>query len=304
MFSVVIPLYNKEKSVKNTIGTVINQTITDFELLVINDGSTDKSREIVAGINDDRIRIVDKPNGGISSSRNEGIMRARYDYIAFLDADDLWESDFLETIHKLITDYPNADCYATGYACKYNNTTLNVFGVRKRGIIHDFFKQVYKAPVMHSSSVCVKKSTFNKVGHFNTAIRRGEDYDMWARLGRAATIAATPEVKVWYRLNVENSAMVGLHKPQTLWLYNIPPESYKDKDQKRYYKRFIHRQVLEYLIKGKFKWARQIASHNRKVANWYSYFLIARSIQFRQFMSWAKLLGKRFFGRKKHLSSG
>jgi cellulose synthase/poly-beta-1,6-N-acetylglucosamine synthase-like glycosyltransferase len=134
-------------------------------------------------------------------------MLARYNYIAFIDADDHWEPDFLETIKKLITDYPDADCYTTGYACTYNNTTLNVFGTHKRGIIRDFFKQVYKGPVMHSSSICVKKSTFDKVGYFNTAIRRGEDYDMWARLGRTACIAATPEVKVWYRLDAENSAM-------------------------------------------------------------------------------------------------
>ena len=282
----------------------MDQTVTDFELLVVNDGSTDNSREIVANIKDDRIKIVDKLNGGISSSRNEGILLARYDYIAFLDADDLWEPDFLETINKLITDYPDADCYATGYACKYNNTTLNVFGAPKRGIIRNFFKQVYKAPVMHSSSVCVKKSTFDKVGYFNTTIRRGEDYDMWGRLGRATSIAATPEAKVWYRLDAENSAMTELHRPQALWLYNIPPESYKDKDQKRYYKRFVHRQVLEYLIKGKLKWAVQIAFHNRKIANWYSYLFIPQSIQFRQLVSWTKLQVRRFLRKVKGFSSG
>ncbi len=304
MFSVVIPLYNKEKSIKNTILSVINQTVADFELWVINDGSTDKSREIVAAINDSRISIVDKPNGGISSSRNKGITLARYNYIAFIDADDYWEPDFLETLKGLITDYPAADCYVTGYACKYNNATLNVFGANKRGIIGDFFKQVYKGPVMHSSSICVKKTAFQKVGYFNTAIRRGEDYDMWAKLGRGACIAADPEVKVSYMLDSENSAMAVLHKPQAVWLYHIPPESYKDKDQKKYYTRFLHRQVLEYLIKGKFKWAWQIASHNWKVAGWYSYLLFPVNIQFRQFVSWGKLLIKRFAARRNNLSSG
>lgn len=303
MFSVVIPLYNKEKSIKNTIHSVLAQIFTDFELVVVNDGSTDTSREVAAGVQDSRIRILDKPNGGISSSRNEGIISARREYIAFLDADDLWEPDFLETIRQLIADYPEADCYTTGYACKYNNATLNVFGANKRGIIRDFFKQVYEGPVMHSSSVCVKKSTFDRIGYFNTAIRRGEDYDMWARLGRAAIIAATPEVKVSYRLNVENSAMAALHKPQALWLYNIPSESSKDEDQKKYYRRFLHRQVLEYLVKGKFKWAWEIASHNWKIASWYSYLLISGSIQFRQLVSWIKLLIKRSAGSKKDTSS-
>ncbi|MCO5240632.1 MAG: glycosyltransferase family 2 protein [Chitinophagaceae bacterium] len=298
MFSIVIPLYNKEKSVRNTVQSVLDQTITNFELVVVNDGSTDKSRDIVSGIRDSRIRIIDKPNGGISSSRNKGIESARYQYVAFLDADDLWEPDFLETIQHLITDYPEADCYTTGYACKYNSDTLNVFGARERGIIRDFFKQVYIGPVMHSSSICVKKKTFEKVGYFNTTIRRGEDYDMWARLGRETCIAATPEVKVWYRLGTENSAMAKLHGPKALWLYNIPPDSYKDKDQKKYYTRFLHRQVLEYLLKGKLKWAWEIMSHNWKIAGWYSYLMVPESIQFRQFNSWVKLLSRRFFKKK------
>ncbi|HRP31138.1 MAG TPA: glycosyltransferase family A protein [Agriterribacter sp.] len=291
--SVVIPLYNKEISVSKTIESVLAQSHTDFELLIINDGSTDRSREVVAAILDSRIRIVDKLNGGISSSRNEGIKQSQSAYVAFLDADDFWEPDFLETIALLITDYPNADCYTTGYACKFNNATLNVFGARERGVIKDFFKQVYVGPVMHSSSICVKKETFLRIGYFNTSIRRGEDYDMWARMGRAVTIAATPDVRVWYRLQTENSAMATLHPPQALWLYQIPLESSSNRDEKRYYTRFIHRQVLEYVIKGRFKWAWEIAFHNRNIAHWYSYLLIPRSIQFRQFASWTKLWQKR-----------
>lgn len=294
MFSSVIPLYNKEKSIENAIRSVLSQTFTAFELVIVNDGSTDRSWEIVTGIADSRIRIIDKPNGGVSSARNEGIRAAKHKFVAFLDADDLWEPDFLETIKQLITDYPEADCYTTGYACKYDNDTLNVFGVRTRGIIRDFFKQAYKGPVMHSSSICVKKSAFDKIGYFNTAIRRGEDYDMWARMGRVACIAATPKVKVSYMLDAENRAMATLPKPQVLWLYYIPEESRKDKDQKKYYKRFLHRQVLEYLLKGKFKWVWEIASHNRKIASWHSYLFIPRSIQFRQLSSWIKLVTKRF----------
>src|SRR5690606_16523511 len=126
-------------------------------------------------------------------ARNTGIKAAKYEYIAFIDADDYWEPDFLETVKALIADYPDAGCYATGYACKYNNVTLNVFGANKRGMISDFFEQVYKGPVMHSSSVCIKKSTFNVIGYFNTYIHRGEDYDMWARLGRESSIAASPD---------------------------------------------------------------------------------------------------------------
>lgn len=299
-----MPLFNKEKSIKNTITSVLKQTVTDFELLVINDGCTDKSREIVADIQDSRIRIVDKPNGGVSNARNEGIRFARNTYIALLDADDLWERDFLETITQLIADYPEAECYTTGFACTYEAETLNVFGAKKRGIIPDFFKQMYTGPVMNSSSVCIKKSVFEKVGYFNSGIRRGEDYDMWARIARLVSIAATPEIKVSYRLQAENRAMAALHRPQELWLYYIPSESYRNKDEKRFYQRFLHRQVLEYLIKGKFNWAWQIAAYNWKTASWYSYFFLPASLQSRQLASWIKLLRKRLLGKREAFFPG
>ena len=299
MFSVVIPLYNKEKSIENAIRSVLAQTFADFELLVVNDGSTDKSCEIVAAIPDSRIRIIDKPNGGVSSARNCGILAAKYEYVAFIDADDYWKPDFLETIKGLIADYPEAGCYATGYACKFNNSILNAFAVKKRGLVKDFFKQVYKAPIMHASSVCVKKSIFENIGYFNTCITRAEDYDMWARLARRIDIASSPEIKTYYMLDSENRAMALLPAPEVLWLYHIPPESVLDKDQKKYYTRFLHRQFLEYLINGKFKWAWQIAYHNRAIASWYSYLLLPGNIQFRQLTSWGKLLVKRFDKDKK-----
>ncbi|MCO5235635.1 MAG: glycosyltransferase [Chitinophagaceae bacterium] len=303
MFSVIIPLYNKEKSIANTIHSVLAQSLRDFELLVVNDNSTDSSRAVVGAIRDNRIRIIDKANGGVSSARNEGIISAKNELVAFLDADDIWEPDFLETIKELIADYPSADCYTTGYACKYNGKTLNVFGANERGIVQDFFKQVYIGPIMHSSSICVRKAVFERIGYFNTIIRRGEDYDMWARIGSSASIAATPEVKVGYLLDTENSAMTVLHKPEALWLYYIPDESHNDKDKKKYYRRFLHRQVLEYLVKGKFKWAWQVAARNWKIAGWYSYFLFPASLQPRQLKSWIKLLSTRNLGNKKQLSA-
>lgn len=299
-FSVVVPLYNKETSIKSSIESVLAQTSTDFELLVVNDGSTDDSREVVANIKDSRIRIVDKLNGGVSTTRNEGIQHARFTHIAFLDADDYWEPDFLKTIEELIRDYPMADCYTTGYVCKYDQLTLNVFGARERGIVVDFFKQVYTGPIMNSSTVCVKKSTFVQVGNFNQNIRRGEDYDMWARIARSASIAATPDVKVWYRLKAENRAMAMLHQPGALWLWYIPAESKNDKNETRYYRRFIHRQVIEYMVKGRLRWAWQIAAHNRKIAGWYTYFILPGSLQFRQVKSWTKLLRIRLANKKAH----
>lgn len=292
MFSVVIPLYNKEKSVRTAIQSVLAQTITDFELLIINDGSTDKSRSVVASVNDSRIRIIDKLNGGVSSARNVGALAAAYEFIAFIDADDHWEPDFLETIKGLTIEYPLAGVYTTAYSCRFNDRILHTFGASNRGIIEDFFLQVYKAPVMHASSVCIRKATFAHNGYFDERISRGEDYDMWARLARKSCIAASPESKVWYRLDAENRAMSTLPVPSKLWLY-YASEKETTKDQMNYYKRFIHRQVLAYLMHGKYAWAKQLASRNWKIAPWYSYLYIPDYIQLRQLKTLWNLMSVR-----------
>ena len=121
-FSVVIPLYNKEGYILNTINSVLAQTYIDFELIIINDRSTDTSLEIAENIEDSRIQIIQHSvNKGLSASRNTGIKNAKSEYIAFLDADDLWKPTFLEKIDLLITDYPEASLFASKYEVLLKN---------------------------------------------------------------------------------------------------------------------------------------------------------------------------------------
>lgn len=274
MFSVVIPLYNKEISIYNTISSVLSQTIQNFELLVVNDSSTDRSREVVAGIKDKRISIIDKVNGGVSSARNVGINAAKYEYIALLDGDDFWEPDFLEVIHELIKEYPDAGAYTTGYLCKYGGKTIHSLAVDEKGIIKNFFKTMHHYPVMHSSSVCIKKSTFLKVGMFDERISFGEDYEMWNRLGRYSTIAASPLTKAWYNNDTENRAMAKIPVPGKHWTYYINTDKIDSEEMKLYYKRYIRRHVLYYILKGKYKWAWQLFRKYRHFAGFPSYLLV------------------------------
>src|SRR5690606_24640193 len=115
MFSVVIPLYNKELSIIETINSVLGQDFDDYEIIVINDGSTDNSRQKVYSIIDSRIRIIDQANGGVSSARNRGINEAKYEWIAFLDGDDLWKNNHLQTFKKMITNYSEYKVFCTSY---------------------------------------------------------------------------------------------------------------------------------------------------------------------------------------------
>ena len=101
MISVVIPLYNKEKQVAHTLQSVLRQTFQDFEIVIVDDGSTDHSVEEVEKVRDTRIRLVHQQNAGVSAARNRGISEAKYDLIAFLDADDEWKPEYLETQYGL-----------------------------------------------------------------------------------------------------------------------------------------------------------------------------------------------------------
>lgn len=297
MFSVVIPLYNKEISLGNAIKSVLAQTYFDFELLIVNDGSTDSSVSKVESYKDPRIRLINKLNGGVSSARNRGISEAKYEYIAFIDADDFWEPDFLETIERLIKAYPQAGAYTTAYSCFFNGVARHTFGADKYGIIDDFFQQVYKSPVMHASSVCIKKSTFNKIGLFDLRITHGEDYNMWSRLARQSTIAASPESKVKYNLDTENRAMSLSPQPSKLWLYYIDSNSINDKGEKLYYKRFIRRQTLDYFMKGKFKWGIELTKKQKSLVGWHTYLFFYQYIQRRQITSLMHAIKTKIFNK-------
>ena len=195
MISVVIPLYNKEKDIKRAIESVLNQTFQKFEIIVVNDGSTDKSAEIVQNIKDSRIRLINQKNAGVSAARNKGIEEAKYEYIAFLDADDFWEKNFLETVWKLKNKYLKCGVFATSYKFLYSDGTVGypvIHGLDKNfeGIIDNYFKiAVQSDPVFCSISVMIKKDCLKKIGGFPVGIRAGEDLLTWARLAVNCKIA-------------------------------------------------------------------------------------------------------------------
>ena len=106
MFSIVIPLYNKELSISNTIQSVLDQTFQNFEIVIVNDGSTDNSVKEVEEFDDKRIRLIHQKNQGVSAARNRGIEEAKYEWVAFLDADDLWMKEHLEEYAKVVIENP------------------------------------------------------------------------------------------------------------------------------------------------------------------------------------------------------
>ena len=196
MVSVVIPLYNKEREVERAIRSVLAQTVRDFEIVVVNDGSTDRGPEIVAGIADPRIRLFHQDNQGVSAARNRGIAEARSDLIAFLDADDEWKPCFLEEILRLRAKYPTASVFATNYLFCDGDGRYSAPGIRGipshpwDGILEDYFAIASRSdPPVCSSAVAVTKAAITSVGGFPMGVKNGEDLLTWARLAVTHTMA-------------------------------------------------------------------------------------------------------------------
>lgn len=188
MISVVIPLYNKEASIANTLNSVLAQTYQDFEIVVIDDGSTDNSAAIVETIKDSRIRLIHQPNAGVSAARNTGIREAKGGYIAFLDADDKWLKEHLDNLAQLIKKYPNNRAYATTYYNELNgvkkNIVLNKMPFRTNfGVLNNYFEICSCShPPVWSSAVCVERNLISDIGGFPVGIKAGEDLLTWARI--------------------------------------------------------------------------------------------------------------------------
>jgi glycosyltransferase involved in cell wall biosynthesis len=207
-FSVIVPLYNKEKSIRSTIESILNQTFPNFELIIVNDGSTDDSLKVAQSFNDPRIKIINKTNGGVSSARNLGIEISKNQYIVFLDADDLWLPFCLEEFCRLITDFPEAEFFCTNF----NMTGKNLKGSDRRYLVKDYFytSAYYLAKwsitLVITGCVAIRKYIFEEVGSFDQNLTHGEDIDMWERLATRFKLAKSERVTTTYRIEAENRA--------------------------------------------------------------------------------------------------
>lgn len=209
-FSVIIPLYNKENFVLNTIKSVWNQTFSDYEIIIIEDCSTDKSLDIVSKIENDTIRIIrHEKNKGLSASRNTGIKNANANYLAFLDADDLWKENYLQELFHLITEFPEAKLFATNYEEFYSDNKIlvpenNSKNLKNNSLIRDFFEISLAQPLYCPSSFCVEKSIFETVGYYDETITFGEDVDFNIRANNEFLLAYCKKPLVQYLILSEN----------------------------------------------------------------------------------------------------
>ena len=224
MVSVVIPLYNKAAHIQRAIDSVLAQTCGDFELIGVDDGSTDGSGDIVRRYTDPRIRLITQENAGVSAARNRGVADAKAELVAFLDGDDEWMLDLLETVLALRTRFPQAAVWGAGYvkitpAGEYVQEPLREEVCQSvDGLLIDFFRESLVCQPIHMSTMLVNKNALSEIGGFRTKMAYGEDTDLWFRLALRYPFAYMPGIKAIYHQDAEKRSDWECHK-----MSGVPP---------------------------------------------------------------------------------
>ena len=209
--SVIVPVYKVEKYLPECIDSILAQTFTDFELILVDDGSPDNSGKICDdyAARDFRIRVFHKENGGVSSARNLGIKNARADYIAFLDSDDWWKPEFLEKMVTLARKYPQAGCCCCcwmTFSTQAGESIPSLFPDKERGDMCLIDMLSYSAGKGHfpiwTGAVLLKKNILTGIGGFDENLMASEDYKVWFEFVLRAPVAYLNDAFAYYRKDV------------------------------------------------------------------------------------------------------
>jgi len=193
-FSIVIPLYNKADQIERCLCSVLNQSYDNYEIIIINDGSTDNSLNIVSKFKSKKIKLISQKNKGVSIARNYGVLNSKNKYICFLDADDSYESDFLSEVNILINKFPNFGMYATnnyfisskgGRKINYNNEELLYFEIEN---LFKMYNDMDRMP-FSNSNICVNKTIFNQLNGYAENVKLTEDSDLFLKFYLTSKIA-------------------------------------------------------------------------------------------------------------------
>ena len=239
-FSVIVPLYNKAPFVRKALESIASQTYRDFELIVVDDGSTDNSAAICEeffqtfnhslahsiNVNPSFVHsFIRQPNSGVAAARNRGVAESHGEFVCFLDADDWWESTFLEEMDRLIAEYPDAGIYASNYIY-YKPGKTHVALSLPRGYL-DYPKAYYEGSSMPvwTGATCMPRKVFDEMGGFPLGIKLGEDFLLWAKIALHYPVAFSEKPLAYYNNDVPASlrATRNLHAPEHHMLFHLEP---------------------------------------------------------------------------------
>lgn len=199
MFSIVMPLWNKRHVLADTVASVLGQSWPGFELVVVDDGSTDGSADLVASFDDPRIRMLTQANAGPGPARNAGIEAARHDWIAFLDADDLWLPDHLAELDRIRRQFPQAGLIGTAFVRRGRGDPEPPAGPPAIALIDYFEREASGAPILCASTAAIPRTTYALLGGFGAGMN-GRDSEYWARIAFERPVATSSRITAIYRL--------------------------------------------------------------------------------------------------------
>jgi len=267
MFSIIIPLYNKGTYIEKAIKSVSVQTFQEFELIVVDDGSTDNSLENLRftiydlQLSEEKILIVEQQNQGVSMARNNGVKLAKYDYIAFLDADDWWEPTYLEEMKGLIDTYPEAALYGSSYFKVLPDRLVPAnIGVEKgfeSGIINYcrvYAKTMYQ-PIWTGAAI-IKRIIFEEENGFNQILKLGEDFDLWIRVAMKYPVALLNKPLAYYNqvVDIDNRAIgEKIYKPEENMLFTDYGKWMNDPDFRQMYEVLALYGLMKYYTADEYK---------------------------------------------------
>lgn len=271
MFSVIIPVYNGEKFIQKAVDNVIAQTIPDWELIVVNDGSTDQTLKMLEPYeNHPKIRIITRENGGVSAARNTGMKHARFSYFAFLDCDDTWLPNHLETFKSMIEQYPDAGIYYTLGLIRLadGKNISNISFFEKRSELNEFvrvdnFIKEYdqdKNVKAHTTCACVSKSAAEKAGGFREGCKIGEDLAFFLNIGIYFPVVLSSKITSVYEKG-NSTATKDVSFDPDWFFFEESKEILKDdslsEDKKKHLRSvmtwFTMRRARHYVINGRKK---------------------------------------------------
>lgn len=203
MFSVIMPYYKNRNVIERSLNSILNQTNQNFEIIIVDDGSEDEIEQYISSIHDSRIHFLSQKNAGVSVARNSGIKAASGEWICFLDSDDEWMPDHLAELKLMQDQFPNSQFLITSYLRKgnteYYSNSLFPDDVERYWVIDDLLRlSVYKPGIIHTNSVCIKKTLLDKCGLFEPKISKGEDTDLWYRCSLFTEVIASKKTTTIY----------------------------------------------------------------------------------------------------------
>lgn len=210
MVSVIIPTYNCATYITEAIDSALAQTYKDYEIVVVDDGSTDNTREVLGKyIENGLINYIYQSNQGVVAARNATLRAARGEYVAFLDADDMWEPNKLELQMRFLAERPDVALLHGNIRivdADKNKTVFESLPISKRHKSDHIFEELYLGNFINTSTVVIKRECLDKVGHFDTSLRQAEDYDLWMRLAAEFKCGFQDVVMGTYRVHGTNTS--------------------------------------------------------------------------------------------------